>query len=297
MSSSAIVPELDPSALPVAWSYDLGLGARHLCLARESHYVFLDDEKDRLYLLDARGKLQAQRAAPGNVVCAAVADDGSAYAAAGRRNEVWKFAPDLGVCWKRTTSDRPLALALDAFGKFLAYADVHGSVCVLDEQGQLISRLRFPRPIQHIVFVPEASRLVACADYGLVASFDIQGKTLWRDSPVANVGALTCTGDGERLLLACYSEGLRCYDKNGKISGALPLQEPCRLAVISYDGARIVTSGLARSLLILDGQGQLLRRVEVDATPTALALTALAERLIVAMPGGKIVSFELETGA
>jgi hypothetical protein len=50
-------------------------------------------------------------------------------------------------------------------------------------------------------------------------------------------------------------------------------------------------------LLILDGQGQLLRRVEVDATPTALALTALAERLIVAMPGGKIVSFELETGA
>ena len=58
-------------------------------------------------------------------------------------------------------------------------------------------------------------RLGAGLAIGLLAAFDLSCNCLWRDGLVATIGALAVNGSGDRIVLACYSEGLRFYNATG----------------------------------------------------------------------------------
>ena len=106
-----------------AWTHALANPARGLALAREKGWVLAWDNQDWLYLLNQAGERQAQMHAPGKLVAAACADDGSAYVAVGARGEIWWLAPDLHSRWERSVPHPVTALALDPFGQYLAVAD------------------------------------------------------------------------------------------------------------------------------------------------------------------------------
>ena len=86
-------------------------------------------------VLDQAGRAQAQRQLP-DLVVAGAADDGSAYAAAGRSGAVWWLAPDLMTRWEVKLAHPPLALALDPFGQYLAVSEAQGGVQILSRAGQ-----------------------------------------------------------------------------------------------------------------------------------------------------------------
>src|SRR5207302_3270900 len=110
-----------------------------------------------------------------------------------------------------------------------------------------------PRPLVHLVFVPAAPFLVGSADLGLVVCHDLQGKQIWRDALVANVGSVAVSGDGAAIVLACFSEGLRRFTLTGQNRGRLALGESCRLAALSFDGSRLLAGGLGNRFLLLGG--------------------------------------------
>jgi hypothetical protein len=153
--------------------------------------------------------------------------------------------------------------------------------------------LSTPRPLHHLAFVPTAPILVGCADYGLVTSFDLSGTTRWRDGLVAHAGALSLCGDGSRILIACFSDGLQAYSLDGQRQPRMPVAEPCRLVSLAFTGRFILAAGLTNRLFLLDGEGQTLASQLAEKPIAAVALSALGDYAVVALGDGAIARLDI----
>jgi hypothetical protein len=135
--------------------------------------------------------------------------------------------------------------------------------------------------------VPEAPLLLGAADFGLVVCLEVTtGSVVWRDGLPAHCGALATSGDGERVVLACFSDGLRHGSSSGGVKGHLTTKEPCRLAALSFDGRRVLVAGRGNRLLLLDGHGRVLVIHLLERPAVALALAALGDCAVVALTDG-----------
>ena len=291
MHSSLSAPAARPRQAQPLWSLDVSGILQGLALARETGWTFLRDENHWLYLLNRDGVRQAQLRAPKELTASACADDGSALVAGGKDGDVWSLAPDLMPRWHFSLGQRVEGVAVEATGRYLAAADSGGGLSLLTRKGRLVWKVQTPRPLRFLTFLPEAPFLVGCADYGLVACFDAQGKMVWRDSPVAHVGGLAASGDGSIIALACFTDGLSRYSLKGPPPARQPLpgDHPCRLVALSYDGRTVLTTGFSGNILLLNDRGQVRGEHSLEAPASALALGALAERAVVGTSGGRIL--------
>jgi hypothetical protein len=292
-----------PSPLPVSggfkplWSFSPFGAPRGLGLAREKGWLLTWDDCHWLYLINGKGERQAQTRTPAPLAAAAFADDGSSCAAVGSGGEVWWLALDLTPRWHRTLRHAALAAALDPFGQYLAVADAGSGLHLFDRDGRRLWEVQTPRPLRHLAFVPEAPFLVGSADYGLVASLDMAGQVVWRDGLVVHCGSLAISGNGERILLACFSDGLRRYSLDGKKKGHIAVAVACRLVALSFDGRVILVAGRSNRLLLLDTQGKTLGEHQLDRPALAVALSPLADRVIAAQADGQVVALGLRREA
>jgi len=294
MGAPPPLPPLPASRAPrLVWSQTLPNRPRGLALAREKAWLLLWDKNHWLYLLNCLGVAQGQFLVPGVLSAACCAEDGSAFAAVGGSGEVWWLAPDLSLRWQAAVPGGAVAAALDPFGQYLAVSDDRGNLSIFDRLGRSVTRVTTPRPLHYLAFVPAAPRLVGAADFGLVACFDLSGGLQWRDALFHNAGALTVSGDGGLILLACYTEGLHRYTLDGKNRGRLPLPEPCYLAHLSFDGRFILAASLDGRLLLLDTDGQVRCVYPVDKPAVGVALAALANYAIAVLKDGQVLCLDL----
>lgn len=284
-----------PGKIDIVWSRPLRHAARGLVLAREKGWVAAWDEQHWLYLLNHAGEVQAQRRIDGALVTAGCADDGSAYAMLGSQGEVAWLAPDLMPRWQTVLPARGIAVALDPLGQYLAVSDAKGTLSVFDRLGKPVRQIDCPRPLQHLAFVPTTGNIVGASDYGLVACFNVDGTWLWRDGLVAHVGSLTLTGAGERILLACFTEGLISYDLAGKKLDKVETAAACRLASLSFDGRLTLVAWLTKQLVVLDAAGRNLGALPCDQTIVAVAMGPLASNGCVALADGLVLGLDLRS--
>jgi hypothetical protein len=293
VSSSLIPPVSQRSGIRPLWTQYLGVKLRSLVFAREQGGILIWDTQDRLHLFDRLGRRQATWRSLEILAGVCCADDGSAFAAISRGGKISWLAPDLRPRWQQTLPHSLLAAALEPLGQYLAIADMQANVYLLDRHGRSVFQTQSPRPLHHLTFVPAAAYLLGSADYGLVIGLDSRGHCGWRDGLVAHVGSLSVSGDGARILLACYSEGLQFYNLAGENLGRRHVGEPCRLATLSFDGGRLLAAGLGTRLLVLDRDGDLLSDYELETPVVALALAALGEFAVVAQANGQVLGLDL----
>ncbi len=278
------------------WSIDLPAPPLGLSLAREPGSFLVWDGEKNLARFDRNGKQQLRRPAPATLVAATLSDAGTHAAAVGRRGQVWLLTGELDVIWERSLSRKPVAVAVDHLGQGVAVADEAG-VHVFDAAGREIWRASTPRPLVYLAFVPESAALVGSAEFGLVCAFDRGGHCLWREGLVVHVGSLAVSGDGSRIVLACFTEGLFVYALNQPRLLRLPQAAPCRLAALGYTGEPILTAGLENQLALRDARGEQGDELALPGPPLALALAALGEWAVVALAGGKVVGVAIEPAA
>jgi hypothetical protein len=294
LSGSAPPPVAAPDVFKPLWSLATGAPPCGVALARESGQLLAWDEHHWLYLLSPRGERQAQARPVGALAAACLADDGSALAVAGSQGEVSRLAPDMTPRWRRALRHPAVALATDPFGHRLAVSDARGSLLLLDRDGRPVWESHQPRPLHHLAFVPEAPLLLGAADFGLVVCLDAAtGRVVWRDGLAAHCGALATSGDGGRVVLACFSDGLRRYDRAGGPKGHVTTREPCRLAALSFDGRLALVAGRANRLLLLDIHGKVHGIHLLGRPAVALALSALGDRAVVALTDGGVLALDL----
>jgi hypothetical protein len=264
-----------------------------LVLARERGWLLAWDDKDWIYLLNQAGDPQGQVHMPRPLTAVCCADDGSAFAVVGLQGEVWWLGPDLQTRWEQTLANRTVGAALDAFGQYLAVADARGRLYLFDRHGRRVFQVDSPRPLHHLAFVPAAPFLVGSSDYGLVACFDPAGRWVWRDGLVAHIGSLAVSGDGEKIVLACFTDGLQRYSLAGKKLSRLAVSEPYRLAVLTFDGRTTLMAGLGNRLQLLDADGAVLSSYVLENPPLAIAFSALGDKAFVALVHGGLVALDI----
>jgi WD40 repeat protein len=275
------------------WSHALAHPPRGLVLAREKGWVLAWDSQDWLYLLNPSGERQSQMHSAAKLTTASCADNGLAYAAGGAHGEIWWLLPDLRTRWERSVGHSVTALALDSFGQYLAVGDSLGTLTIFDSQGRQLVRAQSQRPLHHLTFIPAAPYLVGASDYGLIACFDLNGKLIWRDGIVAHIGALSISGTGEKIVLACFSEGLQQYDVQGNNLGRQSLPEAARLAALTYDARHLLAAGMGNHLLWVDAQHRILSTHQLEKPAVAMGLSPLGDRIIVAQAESSLVGLDL----
>jgi len=293
LTSSLSLPKPGPASMRPEWSLSLGARLRGLELAREKNWLLTWDENHWLYLVKSTGERQGQVRVAGAVSAASCADDGSAYVAVGGKGEVWWLAPDLTQRWQKSLGHKATAVALDPFGQYVAAADAHGGLHLFDRRGRLVFEAQTPRPLQFLAFVPAAPFVIGSADFGLVACFDLAGRCVWRDGLVAHVGSLAVSGDGEAIVLACFTEGLQRYSLAGKNLGRLSAPEPCRLAALDFEGKHHLVAGLTDRLLLLGPEGSVKSSHLLGTPPAAVVLGALADQAAAALPDGTLMGLDV----
>jgi hypothetical protein len=224
--------------------------------------------------------------------------------AAGQHGEVWWLTPDLSPRWEQAFPNKVVAAALDPFGQYLALGDTRSQLYFVDRQGRRLSQIESPRPFHHLAFVPAAPYLLGCSDYALVACLELHGtpgmgapplRWIWRDGLVAHIGALAVSGDGETILLPCFTDGLQRYSLAGKKLDRIPVSEPCSLAAVSFDGRLTVVAGLSSRIQVLDEEGKSLTSFTLERPALALTVTALGDQAFVALTAGGIAGLAIGT--
>jgi hypothetical protein len=275
------------------WSHPLPARPRGLSLAREKGSLLTWDETHWLYLLSRDGQRQAQRHLGPALAAACLSDDGSACSAFSTAGDLWWLAPDLTTRWQVSMPAAALAVAVDPLGHYVAVAlaDERGSLHIY-QGAKAVMTVSCPRPVHHLAFVPQEPLLVASADYGFVGAFDLAGRCVWRDGLVAHVGGLAVTGDGNQLVLACFSEGLQRYGAGGRRLERLSLEESCRLVAISFAGQQVLVGGLSKRLLLLNSAGKTLATHALDQSAIALALGPLGDYCVIALADCRVARGE-----
>lgn len=266
----------------IAWTRELPSSLLGMGLARESGCALVFDAERSLVRIDPAGQISLRRPAPATVSAAASSDEGKVVAALGRRGQVWLLNAEFDVIWQRSVANRPVAVAIDHLGLAVAVSDESGGLAVFDARGQEMWKASTPRPLLHLAFVPESGALVGAADLGLVCSFDQRGQETWREGLMANVGSLAVSGAGDRIVVACFSEGLRCWSPQKPRLEKLPMTRACRYVAISYAGDAILYAGADYRLTLCDGTGATRDEMTLPAPPGVLAMAALGDRAIVA---------------
>jgi hypothetical protein len=295
MNSPSPVPAAPTNytSFRVRWSRVQAHPLRGLALARERGWLLTWDDHDWLYIFSRDGEPQGQVHLRRPLALACGADDGSAIVAVGRHGEIWWLTPDLRTRWEQALALQPLAVALDPYGQYLAVADAGGGLQSLDCHGRSVFRTECPRALHHLAFVPEAPFLLGGSDFGLVACFNPAGELVWRDGLVAHIGALTVSGDGSQIVVACFTDGLQRYSLQGKRQGRLTGEEPFRLAALSYDGKCILTAGLSNRLQLVQADGSRRATHDLDKAVLAIALSPLADCVVAALVDGELVALEI----
>lgn len=276
-----------------AWSRSLPSAPVGLSLARESGSILVWDGEPTLGRYDRLGQRELRQRAPAELKLAAMAEDGSSVAAAGSKGQVWLLTADLTPHWERSIRRAPTALAIEHLGKRVAVADDGGGLSLFDSAGQLAWRETVPRPLVHLVFVPETGAVVGCAEFGLVCAFSPQGKSLWRDGLFAHVGALTTSGDGKRILLACFTGGLCRYSLPKPNREEITSAGACRLVSSSYGGGALLTADLDKTVTLRDVAGKAMHTLQLPASPLALTLEPLGGAAVLALNDGRMMRIEI----
>ncbi len=301
MAQSPVRPpaKLDPSP---AWTVVTDAPLKGLALAREAGSTFAWDEADQLYRVDARGQFQSVARAPGKIQAAAVSDDGSVVAILGDGSRLWILDGDFELIHERAAIAEPLSIAVDPHGRYVAVGSKLNAVQFYTRHARLAGRFETRQPLSAIVFVPDRLFLLGLGSYGSVVGVamrarpngSLEGATVWNEALMSGVGRLATTGDGQMILVACYTLGVQRYDIEGRSEGAYHLGGSAGHAVPDFAGRNIAVSTIEGELAILSGAGNVKWRTTLNRPAIALETDALGRYLIYGQATGEIVRLDLQ---
>ena len=128
----------------------------------------------------------------------------------------------------------------------------------------------------------------------LIACFDAQGARIWQNVVVSHIGSICTDGTGKSVWVACYTDGLRCFDAHGRERDAVRTQGSCRTACCDFDGTLLLVAEESARLSLLKCDGTVLGSYAMPRNAAFVVLDGLGERGAFAPATGPITLFELK---
>ncbi len=293
--------KLDPGT---AWSVLTDAPLKGMTLAREAGSVFAWDEANQLYRIDARGQFQSVAKAPGKILHGSVSDDGSLVAFVGEGSRLWLLDGDFELIHDRAVIAEPLSLAIDPHGRYVAVGSKMNVVQFYSRHAKLAGKFATRQPLSSLVFIPDQPFLVGIGAYGSIAGIQLSergsngsldGEIVWYEALMSSTGRLATTGDGQMILISCFTHGIQRYDLEGRSEGAYHLGGSAGHAVPDFAGRTIAVTTLEGELAILSGAGNVRWRTTLNRPAMALETDALGRYLVYGQSTGEIVRVDFQS--
>lgn len=257
-------------------------------LMREKQRIVVLDDSNGICVLTPRGELLAQRRAPKEVIALATDDVGERLAAASRTGEIWWLDDELQIQHESRILFVPIAAAMDSHGNYLVVAGADGRNVLIDREGRKVSEFQARTGLTFLTFNPVDGAIVGADEQGYLCSHRFDGALEWETRHGANIGGLAIDGDGSTILLACFAHGLARYGGDGKKHGVYRYEHAPAMVCIDYQGSRIITASLERTLTELTYEGTLRGSRILLERPIAMALDALGRYLVLGFAHGEV---------
>lgn len=303
MNNSPVRPStrLDPAP---AWTVVTDAPLKGMRLAREAGSVFAWDEADQLYRVDSRGQFQSVARAPGKILFGDVSDDGSLVALVGEGSRLWLLDGDFELIHERPVISDPLSVATDPYGRYIAVGSKMNVVQFYSRHAKLAGKFATRQPLSSLVFVPDRHFMIGIGAYGSIVGIalvprgsngTLDGAIVWNEALMSGVGRLSTTGDGQMILIACFTHGIQRFDIEGRAEGAYHLGGSAAQAVPDFAGRSIAVSTLEGELAILSGAGNVKWRTRLNRPAMALETDALGRYVVYGQATGEIVRLDLQS--
>ena len=273
------------------WSFTAEAPLTGMKLSRESGQIVAADESGGVYRLDRHGRIAAVTRGFFGVRLVACDDLGDRAAVVDHESRLSLFDEKLRVVWSLGMPEGITAIDVESHGRYVAVALANGKTVVYDAHHRRMFQFTTQRRLSVVRFLDFRPALVVAAEYGLLGKYDFQGRCLWSSKLPMNIGDLTCTGEGDRVSVAAFSQGIRHINGAGQPDGSYLLEgTPNRLSA-SITPFRLAVTTLEGHLYWLDETGDIVWAAALPEEAVSVETDALGSGLACGFHSGRIVCF------
>lgn len=266
-------------------------------LAAEAGNLLLGTHSGKLTLLSSTGDPLASDRNYRDLSQLVWSDSGTFGAAVLRDDKVVCFDRSLRTLWDVRVTGRVTALAISGYGSHIAFSTDGCRTHIVTVDKQEVTRFDTHRAFDHLAFLTEEPAIVGAAEFGTLASYDLDGKELWSENVMNNIGDMSVSGCGRRILLSAFNHGVQLYSRGGKQRGAFMLDGiPSRVSG-AKTRTRIAAITLESRLFWLNFDGNVQWAVDLTAdSPQHIQTGPLGDSLFLATMSGRLLYLSWNTG-
>lgn len=272
------------------WTYTAEAPLAGLARSREAGCTVLADTAGGLYRLDPNGQLAAISRGFHGLELLACDDVGRFGAALTEETHLTLFDDRCRVVWSLELPDVAYCLSMEPHGRFLAVSLANGKNVVYDANHRRVFHFETERPLRFLRFLATSRALIGVAEYGFIGRWDFTGAELWSNRLQVNVGDVSCTGDGTRIALAAFNQGVKHLAGTGERLGTYLLEGTAERLSGSFTADRLAVTTLEGHLYWLDGDGELVWGAELPERAVAVQTDPLGGGLVCGFESGRVVS-------
>jgi len=284
----------DGEAPGLSWLFSTDAPLAALQYARESGETIAADTSGGLYRFDRNGELTSLSRGFHGLQLLAGDDVGRHRAAVVEEVRLLMFDAELNVVWTLELPEVVTALAVESHGEYVAVSLADGKNVVYDAYHQRMFHFETERPLRFLQFLATQPGLLGGSEYGLLGRWDFSGSDLWTANLRMNVGEMCCTGEGRRIFLAAFNEGIKLLGGSGERRGALLLEGTPNHISTSFVPNRIAATTLEGHLYWLDDEGDFVWGAELPEEAVAVRVHPLGNGLLCGLLSGRLVSLVWE---
>lgn len=282
------LPPAPPPTIPSSWAWYSHSPLRGLGLAREKLEIHAWDDSGHIYLLDALGKLIAERRLPTDVIGVARADTGSRLAAVTKEGWLWWLDEKLEVIGELNLHIDVVSIAIDPHGDYVAVSAQGSRLVIISRIPKVVGSVQTSQTYRFLSFVPATGKVIGVAEQGTVACHDLRGTLIWKETMYSTVGSLAVDETGGTIVLAAYGHGLLRFDAKGRREGTYHIEHTPNLVSVEIDGSRLMAASIDGYVTAFDYEGTVLFDRKIGDKASALAMDALGRFVVLGFESGEV---------
>ncbi len=265
-------------------------GIAAIDLAKEAATLLVLSSTGQMRLMNQGGDILATSRNFRDAGLLAWADAGNFGATVVNDDRLVCFDSQLNTLWEVSVTGRITAVAMAPHGGHLAFSTDGGSTHVVSVDKRELAKITNHRPMDHLAFLAESPVLIAAAEFGNLCAYDLKGREKWSENVMNNIGDISASGCGKRILLSAFNHGIQLYNQTGKSKGSFLLDGiPSRVSAAEFR-TRLAAITLENRLYWLNFEGAVQWVADLSADPPLhIRIGPLGDRLFLATQSGRLL--------
>ena len=258
-----------------------------MSLAHEARQLLVGTGRGLLCLLSQAGDRIAENLNYQKVSKVALAHTGEIGAAVVDQNRLVCFDKSLKPVWDASITGKIVSLAIAPHGSHIAFSTDSSRLHIVTADRREVAKVETRRPMEHIAFLAEEPELVAAAEFGQMCRYTLDGREVWTEQLVSNVGDMSLAEGAKRIFLAAFNPGVQAFNRAGELLGTFAIDGiPSRVSAAAVK-SRVAVLTLENRIYWLNFDGEIQWAVDMSQDPPSQICTGpQGDRLFIGTQSG-----------